>query len=101
MLLAAEKKKKQQGCVAASLLVLTRPSPRRVLANKLLPGFERRHAAVQGPTAAGRRIQQLLRVLAEEAGAAVRPVPAAQLRRHREPAAEAAVKYVKQHRLPH
>ena len=99
MLLAAEKKKKQQGCVAASLLVLTRPSP-HVVANKL-PGFERRHAAVQGPAAGGRCIQQLLRVLAEEAGAAVRPVPAAQLRRHREPAAEAAVKYVKQHRLPH
>lgn len=92
MLLAAEKKKKkkQERSVAASLLVLTRPSP-RVLANKL-PGFERRHAAVQGPAAGRRCIQQLPRVLAEEAGAAVRPVPAAQLRRPREPAAEAAVK---------
>jgi len=100
LLLAAEKKKKQQqqqqeGCVgvAASLLVLTRPCPRALLANNLLlPGFERRHAAVQGPAAGGWGIQQLLRVLAEEAGAAVRPVPAAQLRRPREPAAEAAVK---------
>lgn len=62
-----------------------------------LPGFElerRAGAAVEGPAAAaGRRIlQQLPRVPAEAGGAAVRPVPAARLRRPREPAAEAAVK---------
>jgi|UniRef100_A0A804RI20 hypothetical protein len=77
------------------LLVLARPCPRAVAAK--LPGFElerRAGAAVEGPAAAaGRRIlQQLPRVPAEAGGAAVRPVPAARLRRPREPAAEAAVK---------